>query len=140
MSTSTYLQSRVEPTSLVAGLAVGDLLAVSLFVAAGRLQHLGQPVGDPLGFLGTLTPLLMGWVVAAFIGSLYTRDAVLFPRRAISWTLPAWVVTVLIGMGLRATPLFAGGATPVFVVVTLVVGGVLVVGWRVLASIATSRR
>lgn len=139
MSTSTYLQSRVEPSGLAAGLAVGDVLAIGSFVALGRLQHFGTPIGEPVNFLETLGPFLLGWVVAALLGSLYTSDAVSFPRRAVSWTLPAWVVTVAIAMLVRSRPEVAGGTAPTFIAVTLVVGGGLVVGWRVLAAVVTRR-
>lgn len=139
MST-TYFRSQVEPTSLAAGLAVGDVLALSAFVAAGRTQHSGTPIGDPVGFLDALAPFLIGWAIAAVVGGLYTSDALLTPRRAISWAFPAWVLALIIGMGLRATPLFTGSAALTFVIVTFVVGGVLVVGWRALAAIAIGRR
>jgi hypothetical protein len=139
MST-TYLRSQVDRTSLAAGLAVGDVVALAAFVAAGRQQHLRTPIGDPLDFLEALAPFLIGWTVAAIIGGLYTRDAVLTPRRAVSWTFPAWILTVIIGTGLRATPLFTGSAALTFVLVTLVVGGTLVIGWRALVAAVTSRR
>jgi hypothetical protein len=140
MSTSTYLQSRAEASGLSAVLLTGDLLAIGGFVAAGRLQHLGTPIGDPTAYVETLVPFLVGWAVAAVLGGLYTRDAVLFPRRAVGWTLPAWVVTVVVAMALRATPQLRGGVAPTFVVVTLLVGGVLVLGWRVLAAAYTNKR
>ncbi|WP_302081020.1 DUF3054 domain-containing protein [Salinibaculum rarum] len=140
MSTTSYLRSQVEPTSLAAGLAVGDVLAIAAFIAAGRQQHIGQPIGDPVGFLDTLAPFLIGWAIAALVGGLYTREAVLTPRRAISWTLPAWVLAVVVGAGLRATPLFTGSAALTFVLVTFVVGGTLLVGWRTLAATVTENR
>lgn len=139
MSTTSYVRSRVEPTSLAAGLVVGDVLAISAFIAAGRQQHMGQAVGSPVGFLDTLTPFLVGWAIAAVIGGLYRRDAVATPRRAISWTLPAWVLALAIGMGLRATPVFSGGTAATFVIVAFVAGGALLVGWRVLAAAVTSK-
>lgn len=138
MST-TYLRSRIEPTSLAAGLAVGDVLALSAFVAAGRVEHLGTPIGDPVNFLDTLAPFLIGWGLAAVVGGLYTGDALLTPRRAVSWALPAWILAVIVGMGLRATPYFTGSAAPTFVIVTVVVGGTLVVGWRALAAAITQK-
>jgi hypothetical protein len=139
MSTTSYFRSRVEPSSLAAGLVVGDVLAIATFIAAGRQEHMGQPIGDPVGFLDSLAPFLIGWAIAALVGGLYTRDAVLTPRRAISWALPAWVLALLIGMGLRASSLFTGTAAPTFVLVTFVVGGTLLVGWRALAAVIASR-
>ncbi len=140
MSTSTYLQSRVDASGLSAALVAGDLLAIGGFVAAGRFQHWGSPIGDPAVFAEVLAPFLIGWTVAALLGGLYTRDAVLFPRRAVSWTLPAWVVAVAIAMALRSTREFAGGTAWTFIAVTLVVGGTMVVGWRVLAAAITDKK
>jgi hypothetical protein len=57
----------------------------------------------------------------------------------VSWTVPAWVVTVAIAMPLRATPQLSGGVAPTFIVVTLLVGGLIVVGWRVLAAAYTNK-
>ncbi len=139
MSTTSYVRSQVERTSLAAGLAVGDVLAITAFIAAGRQQHMGQPIGDPVGFLDSLAPFLIGWAIAALVGGLYTHDAVLTPRRAISWTLPAWVLALLIGMALRASPLFTGTAAPTFVLVTFLVGGTLLIGWRVLVATVANR-
>lgn len=138
MST-TYLRSQVEPTSLAAGLAVGDIAALAAFVAAGRQQHLGTPIGDPVGFLDALAPFLIGWTVAAVVGGLYTSDALLTPRRAVSWTLPAWILALVIGMALRASPLFTGSAALTFVIVTFFVGGTLLVGWRALAAVVVRK-
>ena len=139
MST-TYLRSRIEPTSVAAGLAIGDVLALTVFVAAGQQQHqTGLAIGNPLAFFETLTPFLLGWAVAAVVGGLYTTDALVTARRAVSWTFPAWVLAVVVAMALRASPLFTGGAALTFVVVTFVVGGVLLVGWRALAATMIQR-
>jgi len=132
MSTSTYLRSRVDLRPLAAALAVGDVLALTAFVVAGTVQHGEQPFSNPGIVAGALAPFLVAWVAVALVGGLYTADAVSTPRRALGWTVPAWVVAVLMGHALRATPVFRGGTTAAFVLVTLVVGGVLVVGWRLL--------
>ena len=140
MSTTTSLRSRVDSSPLVLGLAVGDLLALSTFVVAGAQSHGERPFAHPEVVLGALAPFLLAWWAASLVGGLYTKDAVLGPRRALSWALPAWVVTVVIGQALRATPLFRGGFAVTFVLVTLVVGGTLVVGWRILLASVLARR
>jgi hypothetical protein len=132
MSTSTYLRPRIDRRPLAGLLAVGDALALTAFVAAGIVQHGGQPLSNPGTVAGTLAPFLLAWVAGALVGGLYTADAVGSARRALGSTVPIWVVAVLLGHALRASPVFGGGTTPVFVLVTLVVGGVLVVGWRLL--------
>ncbi|MEF8782894.1 MAG: DUF3054 domain-containing protein [Haloarculaceae archaeon] len=139
MSTSTYLRSRVDVRPFAGLLAVGDALAITSFVVAGIIQHGGQPFSNPGEVPGPVAPFLLGWFAVALLGGLYTVDALLSPRRALSWTAPAWVIAVLVGHGLRATSLFPGGTTAGFILVTLVVGGILVVGWRLLASVAIGR-
>lgn len=137
MGTSTYLQTRVDRRPLSGLLAVGDALALTAFVVAGTIQHGGQPLSDPGAVAGTLAPFLLAWGVVGLLGGLYTADAVRSPRAALGWTVPAWVVAVLLGHTLRATPVFEGGTSVPFVLVTLAIGGVLVVGWRLLFVFGT---
>lgn len=132
MSTSTYLRKRIDSRPLTGLLAVGDALALIAFVTAGTIQHGGQPLSRPGAVAGTLAPFLLAWVVVALLGGLYTTDAVRSPRATLRRTVPAWVVAVLLGQTLRVTPAFAGGTSVAFILVTLVVGGLLLVGWRVL--------
>jgi hypothetical protein len=139
MRTGTYLRTRVEPGALTAGLVVGDAAAILAFVVAGEFQHNADPVGNPVFVVTGAAPFLLAWAVVAFFGGLYTRDAVSSPRRAVSWVVPAWVVATLLGHGLRSTDLFRGGTEISFVLVTMAVVGVLLVGWRVLFSVAVGR-
>lgn len=135
MSTSTYLRSRVDVRPLAGALVAGDSLALAAFVVAGTIQHGEQPLSNPGVVASALAPFLLAWVAVAVLGGLYTADAVVSVRRALSWTVPAWIVAVLLGHGLRATPLFRGGTTVAFVLVTALVGGFLLVGWRLLAVV-----
>jgi hypothetical protein len=139
MNTRTYLRSRVDARPLAAVLAVGDLVALTAFVVAGTIQHGERPFANPEVVVGALAPFLLAWALLSVVGGLYTADAVISVRRALSWTAPVWVFAVLLGQGLRATSLFPGGTSAPFVVVTLVVGGSLVVGWRVLATVLGGR-
>lgn len=139
MSTATYVRTRVDPEPFALALALGDAVAIVAFAAAGVTQHGGDPLGNPGHVALVAAPFLIGWGVAAFLGGLYTRDAVTSPRRALSWALPAWAVTTLLGHALRATEPFPGGTTVTFVLVTLAFGGTLVLGWRVLAALLVDR-
>jgi hypothetical protein len=140
MSTGTYLRTRVDPIPLTLGLAVGDVAAILAFIVAGEFQHNADPVGNPALVATGAAPFLLAWTVVAFFGGLYTRDAVASPRRALSWAVPAWVVATLLGHALRSTELFRGGTAISFVLVTMAVGGVLLVGWRILAALAVGRQ
>jgi hypothetical protein len=44
----------------------------------------------------------------------------------------AWVGAAILGSGIRATPVFAGGATPAFVAVIAATGALGIAVWRFL--------
>ncbi|MFT4922514.1 MAG: hypothetical protein ACI8XM_001731 [Haloarculaceae archaeon] len=140
MSTSTYFRSRVDTRPLAAVLAAGDLLALTVFIVAGASHHSERPFANPEIVIGALAPFVLAWAGVAFVAGLYTADAVISVRRAIGWTTPVWVFAALLAHGLRATPLFRGNTGVLFLLVTLAVGGVLVVGWRTLASVIVGHR
>jgi hypothetical protein len=139
MSTSTYLRSRVDLRPLSGLLVAGDVLALAAFVVAGTARHGSRPFSNPDVVAGALAPFLLAWLGVAVLGGLYTADAVRSPGRALGWAVPAWILAVLLGHALRVTPLFRGGTSVGFVVVSLVVGGVLLVGWRLVASLVVAK-
>jgi len=97
-----------------------DALAVVLFAAIGRASH-----GEELsvgGLAGTAWPFLVavvvGWVLASRLGGgSWWREGLI-----------TWAATVGLGMALRV--LAGQGAAPGFVVVTSLVLGVFLLGWR----------
>lgn len=133
------VRSRVDLSALSLALAVGDALAIGTFVLVGTINHGTQPLREPGAVAEALAPFLLAWFLAALVAGLYTPRAVATPRGAVRSALPAWVGAVLLGHALRATPLFEGGTTLAFLLVTLLVGGALVVGWRVLAAALSTR-
>lgn len=139
MSTATYVRTRIDPEPFALVLGLGDAAAIVAFAAAGVNRHGGDPVGEPGHLAMVAIPFLIGWGLAAFLGGLYTRDAITSARRALSWAVPAWVVATLLGHALRATALFPGNTTLTFVLVTLAFGGGLVLSWRVLAALVVDR-
>lgn len=134
MATSTRLP-RIDRSPRTAVLAAGDALAIGAFVYAGEIQHGFPPPSYPGRFAGTLAPFLLGWVAVALVAGLYTSDATVTFRTMLYRTVPAWLVGVLVAHALRVTPLFHGGTTPAFILVSAVGGGVLVVGWRSLVAV-----
>lgn len=131
MSVSTAaIRPRIDrtPTTLLA--AVGDVVAIGLFVLVGELSHGVDPLATPLLVLDTLAPFVVGWVLVALFGGLYTADAWRSPRRVVTRTFPAWLVADGVAQLLRATSLFHGSAAFTFYLVSAVVGGSFLVGWR----------
>ncbi|ROS59522.1 DUF3054 family protein [Frigoribacterium sp. PhB160] len=107
-----------------------DLALVVAFVLIGRRSH-AEGV-DPAGLATTLWPFAVGLVVG-WLSVLGVR-----------WPLPAIrsggvvvVSTVVLGMLLRVVS--GQGVQPSFVVVTVVVLAVFLVGWRALATLLRRR-
>jgi hypothetical protein len=135
MATSSAVGRRVDPELSMAVLALGDLLAVLTFVVVGEITHGIDPLAQPGRVAGTLAPFLIGLAVVTIAGGLYTRDAIRSPRRAVSLIVPAWIAAVVIAQVLRSTSVFPGGAALTFAIVSVLVGGLLLLVWRLIASL-----
>lgn len=137
MDVRAFVGARVDFTRRSAVVAVGDFLAIAAFVVPGGIRHGFPPWLFPIRTIDTFVPFLVGWIVAALLGGLYTADALKNPRRILSWTVPAWILALLLGHAIRATPLFHGGTSPVFFLVTLGVGAPVGIAWRLLVGALT---
>ena len=122
-----YRNSSLALISLAAGLDAGLLL---LFVVIGRANH-GE---DGLwGVLGTWWPFLVGLVVAWLVLRAWRTPLQLV------WTgLGVWAITVIAGMLLRVAS--GQGVQLSFVVVTFLVVGVFLLGWRAIALLVRRLR
>jgi drug/metabolite transporter (DMT)-like permease len=108
-----------------------DAVLVLVFAVIGRASH-GE---SPGGFLITAWPfivaLLLGHVVAALLPAR--------PRRpwSLGWGAVVWLVTVTGGLLLRVV---AGDTAQIaFIIVTTLVLGVFLVGWRAAAAFLRRR-
>jgi len=108
-----------------------DAVLVLVFAVIGRASH-GE---DPGGFLLTAWPfivaLLLGHIVAALLPAR--------PRRpwSLAWGAVVWLVTVVGGLLLRVV---AGDTAQIaFMIVTTLVLGVFLVGWRAVAALLRRR-
>lgn len=111
--------------------AAVDLLLIAVFVLIGRGSH--AEAGTASGFLTTLWPFAAG----ALVGWVLSR----------AWRHPARIrftgviivgSTVAVGMLLRA--LSGQVVAPAFAVVTTIVLGIFLLGWRAVARIVFRRR
>lgn len=98
-----------------------DVLSVLLFATIGRASHSeGLTVGGVLGVAWPfLAALVVGWSLVRARGD--------WPV-AVRAAVPVWLVTACLGLGLRVAS--GGGFAWSFGVVTLVVLGLFIVGWR----------
>ena len=116
--------SRPTPRTIVLSLAL-DIALVIVFAAIGRASHDSDVL---TGLLQTAWPFLaglgIGWLV-----TLAWRA----PTAPVRTGLGVWAATVIVGMLLRAAS-GQGTALP-FIIVATVTLLVLVVGWRVIATL-----
>ncbi|GAA1420105.1 DUF3054 domain-containing protein [Agrococcus citreus] len=123
-----------RPTGGVVAGALGlDAVLVVGFAAVGRASHESGVLGEGgMGLITTAWPFL----VALAVGWIFSPGwhAPLAPLRT---GVPVWAVTVIGGMLLRAVS-GQGTAVPFVVVATLTLLALLV-GWRLLATLARRR-
>jgi hypothetical protein len=111
--------------------AAVDTALVLVFVLIGRSSH--DEGFSLLGSLDTAWPFFVGLAVGWIISRGW-RAPLSFRHTA----LPVWASTVVVGVALRA--LSGQGVAVSFVIVTLLVLAVLLLGWRALAALIVSRR
>ncbi|WP_029106467.1 DUF3054 domain-containing protein [Mycobacterium sp. URHD0025] len=105
---------------------LADLICVVVFCTIGRRSH---AEGITLaGVAETAWPFLTGTVVGWLISRGWQRPTSLAPTGVV-----VWVSTVVIGMVLRK--LTSAGVAVSFVIVATLVTGLLLLGWRTLATV-----
>nr|WP_294697367.1 DUF3054 domain-containing protein [uncultured Friedmanniella sp.] len=107
-----------------------DVICILVFAIVGRRSHAEGT--DLLGVLQTAWPFLAGYVVGLAVSRGWRHP--LAPRSAVL----LWLSTVAVAMLLRAA---SGAGTPwPFVLVTTVVLGLLLLGWRGLLRLVERAR
>jgi hypothetical protein len=129
-SATSFLDRRIDSAALP--LAVGDLLALAAVLTIGVVNHNGVDYlsADPVGWLLTLVPFLVGWGLAGPLVGAYSAGAAESAKAAIPLAVRAWVPGAVIGLLLRWTPFFEGGVELVFAVIILLTGAVALGLWR----------
>lgn len=111
------------------GLAVGDLVAIGLFVALGELRHAGTVTAggqNLLAFGGS-------WIAVAALAGLYGPASARPRRRVAPMVAGGWIVAATVGQFLRVIVRPGAGLSSAFFIVSVLVGGVLLIGWRAIA-------
>ncbi|WP_129116521.1 DUF3054 domain-containing protein [Halegenticoccus tardaugens] len=129
---ASALEKRVDRGTLP--FAVGDVLVISGLLTFGTINHSSvEFVADnPLYLLGVLAPFLIAWVLVAPLVGAYSAGAGESAKASVPLVVRSWIPADILGVGLRATPFFEGGAALTFVAVTLVTGVVGLAAWRYL--------
>lgn len=118
-------------------LLAGDWLALALFVFLGQVDH---DVVDAGRWLMQVAVLAAPWTVVALILDAHRLPEGGALRAFLSRSLLAWLVAAPLGLVLRAV--VQGQATIVvaFMLVTMGLGGLFLLGWRTAFFFIHSRR
>ncbi|GAB7017445.1 DUF3054 domain-containing protein [Halostagnicola bangensis] len=119
------------------GLGVVDIALLSGLVTYGHLHHGGNPLANPLGAVEAIVPFLIGWVLVSMLAGLYTRGVYADPARVARYATLCWIAAANLGLIIRSSPLFDGGAAYPFNLVITGTGLVVFVLWR--TAFAVSR-
>lgn len=117
----------------IALLAVGDLLALLLFVWIGRSSH-AMSVTNVAAVFNTAAPFIIGWFVVAPWFGLFQVEVSQSWRKLLPRLLLAWVViggplslilrTIFLGRSLLT------GIIPAFALITMIVTSLFLIIWR----------
>ena len=119
----------VRPRTIALALLLDTLLVVA-FAALGRASHDSDVFG---GLWQTAWPFLVG-LALGWLVTLAWRA----PLAPVRTGLGVWAATVIGGMLLRAAS--GQGTAPAFIIVATLTLLVLLVGWRVIATMVARRR
>lgn len=120
-------------------LALGDGTALGVFVVVGLLTHHINPLLFPTHTVMTALPFLIAWALVAPVGGLYRRAVIGSIRPTVWRTAVVWTIASVLGAGIRATPVFHGGAPLEFIAVNLVFGLAFLLPWRVSVWVIVNR-
>ena len=109
-------------------LIAGDVLVLGLFVLLGERDH---AISDPqpvLRWLITTAEFVLPWLIAAWALGAYRAD--LSTRAFLGKTVTAWLIAAPLGALLRSFVNGSGAIASTFLVVTLCVGGIMLIAWH----------
>ncbi|MGD7787779.1 DUF3054 domain-containing protein [Propionibacteriaceae bacterium Y1700] len=111
-----------------------DVVLVIVFAAVGRSSH--AEALHPLGLLSTSWPFVVATLLAWLVGRFWRVDR--RPYRVWPEGLVVWLITVVVGLGLRV--LSGDTAQLPFIIVATISLAVLLLGWRLVAQLVLRRR
>jgi hypothetical protein len=126
----------VLTTSLI---ALIDLSIITGIIVIGQFSHQINPLADLLHSFLTYAPFYTGWILTAPVFGAYHRSTLTSYRNTLLIIGGAWIISVLIGGGLRATPYFPGQSPSLFLLVMTSVGLIGLLTWRITLTVFRKR-
>lgn len=108
-----------------------DVSSVIALLAVGSITHGVSPLHEPLEVAETITPFAAAWIVVAPLAGCYAHRVLESARRATVVTTVAWLAAANVGLILRSSPAFEGGARWPFNLIVTCLGLLVLVTWRV---------
>lgn len=139
MADTRTLAPRPDLSATTVGLFLGDAALITLFVVLGEIRHYDLAL-VPGRIPWTLTPFLVGWVLAGLVAGVYALPIRTEMRSAVVRTALAWFGAAVVAQAIRATAAFPGDAAPTFFLVSLGVGLALLLPWRAVVAARLGRR
>lgn len=137
---ATSAQIAGRPWGRTAALVGGDIVALLAFAAMGRGSHgLATGLAAVAETARTAAPFIGGWLLASPWLGAFAPEATRGPAAMLRTTLVAWLPALVVGALLRAAAI-GRFSPPSFYVVTLIVGALLLAGWRAAFALVERRR
>ena len=112
-------------------LLLGDLAIITGVLAWGLTEHGIAPLASPRYTVLVVGPFLLGWLIVAPLFGVYSQQAGEKFTIAVGTTIVGWTGAALLGAGIRATSFFPGNSPLIFILVTLGVGMIVLLPWRI---------
>ncbi|MFN2167650.1 MAG: DUF3054 domain-containing protein [Anaerolineae bacterium] len=128
--------------TLLIVLLAGDLIALLAFVLIGQADHQTLNAANPIaGALPNAVAFIVPWVVAGWLLGAYPAGPALPALGSfMGRSLNTWLVAAPLGVLLRAALLGRSVIPTPFLAVTLAVGGLFILGWRLLFRLVLARQ
>lgn len=132
MPEQSFLEQRLDASTWP--IAVGDLVVLLAFLFVGALEHnsLEYLQSNPTEYLLIAGPFVLGWLICAPLIGAYSPGGGSAPNSSIPLAIRSWIPAVVIALVIRVVAVPGAGAAPVFAVVMLVGGSVVLAVWRFL--------
>jgi hypothetical protein len=133
-------ESGGSPDRKTLTVALGDVALLTGLILVGQRSHGIEPLAEPLAALETAVPFLLGWFVMAALAGVYASDVVFSVRRTVRLVTVAWIAAANVGLIVRASSLFDGGATGQFPLVITGLGLLTLCTWRIAYAVFVCSR